>query len=102
MTFEQTILAEATRIREALAEENISNMRFDIEVKGRTISGELDIEFVLGESYSAETVRGGSVEAVLQEFLRRTRWRERNAALSLSAPEKPSALSDASANDIPF
>src|ERR1700722_6601061 len=102
MTFEQTILAEATRIREALAEENISNMRFDIEVKGRTISGEVDVTFCLGEEYaSSESVRGGNVEAVLKEFLRRRQWRERNDALSLPAPtaEATSRLAYTSIND---
>ncbi len=103
--FERTLLDELRSIREQLAEANIPVMRLDIEVSGRTHDGDLEIVFKLSKD-SYNTVghtAGGSLDAVVDEFIRRHGWSQRHAALCLPsiapapAPEHPE-LND----EIPF
>lgn len=89
-------LTEAIReIRGQLAEANIGAMRLDIEVIGRT-HGELKIEFVLGgeSCYSPDNVRGGDLDAVVTELIRRKGWSTRYAPLCLPRNAPSPELND--------
>jgi hypothetical protein len=77
-------------IRAALAEADISEMDFEIYASGRIHDGNLRVRFKLGE-YGDRT-QGGSVEAVVEEYLRRHGWNERNVALCL--PAVPAQVED--------
>lgn len=95
---EAMIKEMAKGVAEQLAEADQGDMRLDIEISGRTLGPELKIEFVLGEDYSISgSVRGGSLNEVVKEFLRRKGWSSRNAPLMLT-----SGLRDELNDDIPF
>ena len=84
---EANLCLAVTNIRERLAEHNVPEMRLDIEVSGRTATGDLRIEFVLGaRSYNGSAnARGGRLVPVVEEMLHRYGWRKRNAPLCLPA-----------------
>lgn len=75
---------------------NLPNLRFDIEVSGR-VQGEMKIEFVLGDQYGSDSVRGGSINAVVEEYLRRRGWKQRHAPLSLTFDNDDTAFPNTSA-----
>lgn len=96
-SIEAMIKEMAKGVAEQLAEADQGDIRLDIKISGRTLGPELKIEFVLSEEYSSGSVRGGSLNEVVKEFLRRKGWSSRNASLMLT-----SGLRDAPSDDIPF
>lgn len=88
-SFEHSLLAELRSIRSRLADANIPSMRLDIEVSGGTLHGNLKVTFKLNlDSYSGPAeASGGSLDAVVEEFLRRRGWNQRHAALLLGIIE---------------
>ena len=86
VSFEGMIKRKAIEVKRKLsALENTTSMRLDIEISGRTHSGDLDIEYKLGEFYSGDKmVRGNSIDAVVEEFMRRRGWDAAHAPLQLS------------------
>lgn len=86
---ERAIVPTIAAIRKALGEHNISEMRFDVEARGRTLSGDVNIEFCLGAStYASDSssgARGGRLYEVVREMVHRYGWSKRNAALCLPA-----------------
>lgn len=96
--FERAVAAEVKRIRESLTPDylGLNSFHFEIEAEGRVHEGEVKITFALYVNYG-ETIKGGSVEAVVMETLRRKGWADRNAPLELShlPPEPDSSLAEA-------
>ena len=80
-SFESIVKAKVANIKAELAQvESIGHFEFSITAEG-CVDGEVVVAFHLGK-YSSE-VRGDSVQAVLNEFLRRHGWNERHAPLCL-------------------
>lgn len=93
------LLEAIADIRAKLGECNVSHMRFDIEVSGRTLTGDLELTYNLGESYGSNSVRGSRLEKVIEEFLRRHGWAARNAPLCLPNAHSPKPKDD---EEMPF
>lgn len=77
---------EATRkIRQRLGDANVGRFEFMIKAEGRTETGEdnVKIEYHLREDYDHWVV-GDSVDAVVEEFLRRKGWNKEHAPLRLA------------------
>lgn len=82
------LISAIDEIRARLGAANIGNFDFSIEATGRTLgTNETKIEYKLG--YYSEQVKGGKLEPVITEFLRRKGWQEVNDAVALPAPEQP-------------
>jgi len=80
-SFETIVKGQVADIKEQLrGTDSICRFEFTIKAEGR-LDGEVSIHFGLGE-YGTD-VRGDSVSAVVQEFLRRHGWNERHAPLCL-------------------
>lgn len=98
---EQALIEEVRAIRAQFAEANVSDLRLDIEIDGRVLSGDLQITFRCGSDYGYEQAAGGDLSAVVDEFLRRKGWNNRHAALCLprcAPPAEQPPLND----EIPF
>lgn len=80
---ERDITLVAAELRQELRSANLSCMELTISVSGRVHDGDLSIRFSLEGSYG-DSVTGGTLRAVLSEYLRRRGWTARNAPLSLS------------------
>jgi hypothetical protein len=70
-------------LRAAFEETEISRFKLEIEVSGEVMSGDLKVEYALREGSWGEPVKGGDLQAVFDELLRRKGWTERNAPLCL-------------------
>lgn len=101
--YEETIKEIAAYVRAELQQvEEISSLDFSIEVDGRVHDGELKIIFKLGSTYADHgEVQGGSIEAVLREYMRRFGWDLRNKPLELSFSPEP-VLAVKLDEEIPF
>lgn len=92
LSFAGAIKREAARLRARLkpaAEAGqLGENRLDltIEIEGRILDGELKITYGLG-AYGKE-VEGGTLDAVVDEYLRRAGWKAQNAPLEISAGEE--------------
>ena len=81
--FEITVEEKVSQIKRALgANENLSSFHFTIEASGR-LDGDTEISFALRQTSYGSEVRGDSVEAVVDEFMRRHGWDRRHAPLCL-------------------
>jgi len=81
--FEAAFIKEQYRIRKTLADHNVSNFYFSASADGRTMTGDIKIEFKLGKQSYSEIVKGNSVDAVLDEFLRREGFEKKHDSLCL-------------------
>lgn len=103
--FDQILKEQVISIRERLAMiEEVHTMNFTIDVTGRVHDGEIKIEYQIGSPYSTGgAVKGGNIDFVLDEYMRRFGWDKRNAPLMISAvePETPPEPIHAD-DDIPF
>lgn len=84
--YEETIKEMAAYIRNELQQlEDVSSLNFNIIIDGRVHDSELKITFEIGSTYSkGGVVRGGSVDMVLREYMRRFGWDLKNQPLMLS------------------
>ena len=79
--FETTVKTKIAELKTELGKcESIQHFTFQITAEGR-VDGEVVLTFALGR-YSEE-VKGDSVNAVLEEYLRRNGWSARHAPLCL-------------------
>lgn len=110
-SLEDALKSAAVSTREKLALiESISEMNLEISITGRVHDGELKIEFKLSGGWQNDSrAKGGSLDAVVKEFLRRNGWDMTNAPLCLSfAPEvveddgAQNEPQTANSEDIPF
>lgn len=97
-TLHSAVVAATKDIRQRLADADIGGQfRLDIEVSGRIQGGDVIISYTLGEMYSSSNAKGARLHPVVDEFMRRKGWDERNAPLCLEdfteepAPEMENA-----------
>lgn len=103
--YEQVIKEIAVYVREELKHiDEIHTLNFSIDISGRLHDGELKIKFEIGSTYGAGgSVKGGNIEDVLVEYMRRFGWDKRNQPLELSfAPEMPPVRPSLTDDEIPF
>jgi len=80
---------------------------FTITASGQVLDGTLELKFKLGSNtWGSEPVQGNSLDAVVNEFIRRKGWEAMHAPLQLTGPE-PQAEDELEAesiddNEIPF
>lgn len=84
--YEEVIKEMAAYIRNELQQlEDVSSLDFNIMINGRVHDSELKITFEIGSTYSkGGVVSGGSVDAVLHEYMRRFGWDLKHQPLMLS------------------
>ena len=75
--------------------ETLPEFYFDISISGRVHTGELKIEFRLGENTWTNNVKGGALRPVIVEFMRRYGWDRANAPLQLTYDGVAAAPSEA-------
>lgn len=84
---DETIRRVTKALRARLADANENSFRFEIEVSGRVLEGEVKITYTLADGiYGSNKVEGGNIESVLAEFLRRKGWQISNQPLMLEGP----------------
>lgn len=102
-----TVFTDAiNEYRKELADANIECNTFEISVSasGRVQDGDVKITYECGPQYG-NAVKGGTLEAVVEEYLRRNGWDRRHAPLALEAPKprRPRVASIKTDNDdMPF
>lgn len=86
MNIEDALKTAAVSTREQLQLiESISEFTLEISISGRTHDGDLKIEFELKGGWADRSpVKGGRLDAVVKEFLRRNGWDSTHAPLCLS------------------
>ncbi len=94
VSFEGAVKREIKRIREQLrADESLSTFAFRIQVSGRVHDGDLKLVYSIfdneGGLYSAPTVEGDTVNAVVEEFSRQRGWKQRHAPKLLGYEKVP-------------
>lgn len=84
--YEEVIKEMAAYIRNELQQlEDVSSLDFNIMIDGRVHDSELRITFEIGSAYGkGGVVKGGSVDAVLREYMRRFGWDLKHQPLMLS------------------
>ena len=89
--FEHTLEAAIASIRQKLAACDAPPSEFNLEIKasGRTLEGEVKVEFVLGGYYCDSQTKGGRLGPVLDEFARRHGWQKANAPVCLTFNTAP-------------
>lgn len=84
-------LASSTRDRLAKAED-INEFTLEVTISGRVVGGDLKIEAELKGGWNdRSTVKGGDIDAITKEFLRRKGWDETNSPLCISYVEPETA-----------
>jgi hypothetical protein len=81
--FEFYVREMAKELRGWFEQADLSRLHFETRVSGQTLTGDLLVEFKISDGEWADSVKGGSVQAVLEEFMRRRGWVAQNAALCL-------------------
>lgn len=93
VSFEGALKREIKRVRKEMQKvDSLHEMHLEIEVSGRLHEGELKLTFGIGE-YSGR-VTGDSLQACLDEFLRRHGWEAIHEAKALSYEKIPTDDSD--------
>ena len=68
--------------------ETLNGFEFEIKAEGRVHDGDVKITFRLDSHYDSYVcVKGNSIAAVLQEFMRRHGWNSRHSPLLITAGE---------------
>ena len=80
--FENMFKAVAIQIRDRLGDADISNVNISVNATGR-IHSDLEIEYVVGLYYNNEQVKANSLEAAVNEFLRRKGWTDINKPIAI-------------------
>jgi hypothetical protein len=80
VSFEGAVKREARRIVETLKKADLGgSFMLDIRVKGPIQESSLKITYELGDDkYDGTSVKGGTSQAVIDEFLRRKGWKATN------------------------
>lgn len=88
--FESAVRTAALNIRDQLRQdETLPHFDFKISISGRVQDGEIKIEFSLDGDYSDQRSKGDSIQAVIDEFLRRRDWNTQHKPLSIGGPRVP-------------
>ena len=103
MNLEQHVELETKRIRKILADANVgSEFRFDIEVSGRVQQGDVLVAYKIGDSYGFNQVTASSIDAAIEEYLRRRGWTARNKPLCISYDGEPVPTPTPDEDEVPF
>jgi hypothetical protein len=102
LKFEEDMLDLVRQVRQRIADEtDRTEILFKIRASGRVNEGDFKITFELENEYDREcNVKGGSLEAVVDEYIRRNSWKKRNAPLCLPNVEQIEQVSNR--DEIPF
>lgn len=85
---ESLFIKEGYRVRKILDDHNLSYFNFTLNIKGRTASGDVKFEASLSNSeYGSGEVKGNSVDAVVEELLRRNGYEKKHATLCLPSTQ---------------
>lgn len=85
--FHNTVVLLARKIREKLQQhDELSRFCFRVEVEGRVHDGDMELVYKIG-SFGGE-VEAHSIDAVLDEWMRRKGFEKRNAPLCLPNVEQ--------------
>ena len=83
MTVEAMLKEIGKGVAAQLAKADQGVMSLRISIDGRTLGPDLKIELVLGNyAYSDDQTKGGDLNEVVKEFLRRKGWTSRNAPIT--------------------
>lgn len=63
--------------------ESLPGFCFDLRIEGRVHSGDLRVEFRIGENQYAQDVKAGTYRAMIEEFMRRHGWDKANRPLMI-------------------
>lgn len=85
--FEFYVREMAKELRARYEQADISRLHFRVNVSGQTLTGDLLVEFRIADGEYADAVTAGTVQAALEEFMRRKGWVAQNAALCLPRVE---------------
>lgn len=87
MSLHAEFAAAVALVRATLGANDVGHFNVAITASGRTETGcdNVKIEYRVGEgSYSYESVTGDSIQACLDEYLRRNGWNQAHAPLALT------------------
>lgn len=99
VSFEGAVTREIKRVRERLKSvESLSTFQLKIIASGRINDGEVKLTYFVANEYGGGEVKGDSLNAVLDEYLRRNGWEKIHAAKAISYEKIPSENTD----EIPF
>jgi hypothetical protein len=99
VSFDGAVKREAKRVRKELQrDETLHSFGLRIDISGRVHDGDLKLKFTIGDSeYFSQSVTGDSLQAVIDEFMRRRGWTAIHSPKALGYETVPSDDSD-----IPF
>ncbi len=90
VSFEGALKREIKRVRKELQKvDDLSSFSLKMEVKGRVHEGDVKLSYGIGSEYGTE-VTGDSLNAVLDEYLRRHGWKKVHEVKALSYEKIPS------------
>lgn len=86
MDFEKILIEAVKALRKRLQQcESVSSFALHISANGRVHDGDVSISFTLTDgSYRENQPMGARLGPVVEEFVRRHAWNERNAPLCIS------------------
>jgi hypothetical protein len=82
-TFHDDVKEMAAWVRDCLKQANINKMDFYIHIEGRTHDGELLLSYAFEDYSKGITTKGGDLDAVVSEHMRRYDWQGRYEPLCL-------------------
>ena len=83
--FERAVKIETLRLRDLFAKADLPSLHFRVQAHGSIDHGDIEVKFTVGTSdWSDGNVTANSVEAALDEFLRRKGWKAAHDCLLLS------------------
>lgn len=86
--FEAKLRTIVEEIRRDIDEALLPNVRFDIEVRGRSADPNIKIEFLFYDTeYGSSCTRGANLYAAVRETIRRQTWDKEHKRACLPAPD---------------
>ncbi len=91
VSFEGALKREIKRMRKELQrDESLHSFCIQIKASGRTHEGDVDLEYGVGADTYSPDVKGDSMHAIVEEFMRRRGWKKRHAPIAISYEKIPS------------
>jgi hypothetical protein len=86
MSYEATIKELAAHVRDRMKSADQAYVDLRINITGRVHDGEILIQFIY-DPHGSDEVKGDSIDAVINEFLRRQGWNEKHKGLRIGYVE---------------
>ena len=80
--FERVVKALAQELRRAFDHADLNHVRFSASISGRT-HGDLEISFEMSDQSWGGEVKACSIQAIMDELLRRHGWNKRHAPTAI-------------------